>query len=401
VSRRSPSRSPRSRPRALWRAHDALLRDPRQIVAQWWDAAAPQPELLAQRVRGAFWDVLKEAGGTLFVSREYEHLLLCLRAEKGGGRVSWLRLPHPSGLAVDERRGRLHVASTRNPNVLFEFAPATGFLGEEPGDETLRGALLPVSARYLPGRLYLHDLAFVGGALHGSACGINAIVRFPEAGGFRPVWWPRSIDAPAGPRFDRNYLQLNSIAAGRTLKESFFSASAAVPSARRPGQRNFPVDGRGVLFSGRNRDVVATGLTRPHSARLHGGRVWVANSGYGELGVVAGDRFEALARLPGWTRGLACRGGVAFVGTSRVIPRFRSYAPGLDEDKSRTGVHAVDLRTGRVLGSLFWPGGNQIFAVELAGALKTTGFPPASKGQAGGERLRRFHFGGLASQVLP
>ena len=48
-----------------------------------------------------------------------------------------------------------------------------------------------------------------------------------------------------------------------------------MPSARRPGHLNFPVDGRGVIFSGRTRDVVATGLTRPHSARLHEGTITV------------------------------------------------------------------------------------------------------------------------------
>ena len=383
-------------PKAHWAAHDGVLRDPRQIVAQWWEEAAPPPELLAHRVRGAFWDALRRAGGTLFVSREYEHLLLCLQATRTGGRVSWLRLPHPSGLAVDGARGRLHVASTRNPNLLYEFAPARGANvrdGRGAGRSgRASGFLLPVSARYLPGRLYLHDLAFVGGTLHAAACGINAIVRFPARGGFEPVWWPRAIDARGEPRFDRNYLQLNSIAAGRSLKDSAFSASASVPSGRRPGQRHFPVDGRGVLFSGRTREVLATGLTRPHSARLHAGRVWVANSGYGEFGVANGGRFEAIARLPGWTRGVCLRGRTAFVGTSRVIPRFRAYAPGLREADSRTGVHAVDLRTGRTIGSLLWPAGNQIFAVELAtGALRTSGFP-SGRGRDGGGRLRRFYY---------
>ncbi len=57
-----------------------------------------------------------------------------------------------------------------------------------------------------------------------------------------------------------------------------------------------------------------------------------------------------------------------------MIPRFSRYAPGLDLDKSTCGVHAVDVQTGVVLGSLTWPYGNQIFAVEAVESRLTTGF---------------------------
>jgi hypothetical protein len=48
------------------------------------------------------------------------------------------------------------------------------------------------------------------------------------------VWWPRTLRALGRRAFARNYLQLNSIAAGTTLRGSFFTASADTPSRRRP-----------------------------------------------------------------------------------------------------------------------------------------------------------------------
>ena len=360
----------------LWARHNAEWRDGAQITSQWQEAAATDGALLRYKVRGRFWETLAETGMTLLVSREYEHMLVALRADALGTKVTFMRLPHPSGIAVDRARGVVYVASTRNPNQVYDLAPVTSL--RERLDVDLfpleDRPLVPVRSRFLPGSLYLHDLALIGRALYATAVGENAIVRLYDDARVERVWWPRAIEGPGGPIFGQNYIQLNSIAAGRTLKGSYFSASADRMGARRPGHRNFAVDGRGVIFSGATREVFARGLTRPHSARIHGGRIWVANSGYGELGVAERGAFTPVARLPGWTRGLCFQDSVAFVATSRVIPRFSRYAPGLDLDKSSCGVHAVDLRTGVVLGSLTWPYGNQIFAVEAVESRLTTGF---------------------------
>jgi len=360
---------------AMWAHHHALLRDPHQIVSQWHQASEIEPVLLEAHVRGAWWDTLEEAGITLLVTREYEHLVLACCVHTGRPRLSYLHLPHPNGMAVDHKRKRIFIASTRNPNVVFDFAPSTGAVAGRRDEAEQAGQLLPIRARYLPGCLYTHDLALVGGDLYANAAGLNAVVRLPEDGGFELAWWPRCIDGDQGPRVDKNYIQLNSIAPGRSLKDSYFTASAAAPSRRRPGHLNFPVDRRGVVFSGATREVVGAGLTRPHSARQRGRQVWVDNSGYGELGRIIDGQFEPVIKLPGWTRGLCFHGDIAFVGTSRVIPKYRCYAPGLDPDRCETGVHAVDLKTGKILGSILWPNGNQIFAIEAVNQDLTIGFP--------------------------
>ena len=382
---------------ALWARHDAQWRSPAQIVGFWESAAGVDPGILRHRVVGPWWELLAELGITLLVTREYEHLAVAMCVDGGRPLVSYLRVPHPSGLAADRERGRVFVASTRNPNQVVTLRPVDGLpSGDDRGrGAPLTGKLIPVRAAVLPGSLYLHDLALIGGKLHANAVGQNAVVRLGDDGGYERVWWPNCIEAAAGPAFDRNHLQLNSIAAGRTVASSFFSASADRPLRLRPGHRRFPVDRRGVVFSGRTGEPICRGLTRPHSARLHGRRIWVANSGYGELGVVSQGRFEPATKLPGWTRGLCIvdRGRtVAFVGTSRVIPRFRQYAPGLDVDDSVCGVHAVELATGRTLAALVWPGGNQTFAIDWLPAAESTGFPFAAGRPPGERRLRSLFY---------
>ncbi len=377
----------------LWARHDAEWRDPAQIASQWQEAAETDRRLLRHTVRGAWWETL-EGAGTLLVTREYEHLVMALRVSEKGPAISYMPLPHPSGLAVDRARGIVYLASTRIPNQVYDLVPATGYLPrlDVQSEPLAERPLIPVRSRFFPGCLYLHDLALIKGALHASAVGQNAIVRLSEDGGYERVWWPRCIETDAGPLFGRNHIQLNSIAAGPDLKTSFFSASLDRLSARRPGHQHLPVDGRGVIFSGATREPVARGLTRPHSARLHNGRIWVANSGYGEVGIVEDGGFATIARLPGWTRGLCFYGDIAFVGTSRVIPRFRQYAPGLDVDGSLCGVHAVDTHSGQVLGSLIWPFGNQVFALACVPSQVASGLPFAAGAKRATTREKKLFY---------
>lgn len=352
---------------ARFQADHQAWRDPADVVAQWRDAGAVDSSLLDAEVTGPWWQILAEAGVTLLVSREYEHLLTGLSMASGSPRVSYLRLPHPSGIAFDAASGQVHVASTRNPNVLYTLRPADRLLPRR--DLESNGfagrVLMPASARFLPGSTYLHDLAMIGAKLHASAVGENAIVALPVGCDSQRVWWPSCIEGTAGADFGLNHLQLNGIAAGRSLAESYFTASKDDLLGARPGQIDFAPEGRGVVFSGATRSPMTRGLTRPHSPRFVGGALWVANSGFG--GIVncgAGGSKELVVRLPGWTRGLCSIGDIAIAGTSRIIPRFRAYAPGLDPDQCVCGLHAVDVKTGSILASLVWPAGNQIFAIE-------------------------------------
>jgi uncharacterized protein (TIGR03032 family) len=420
----------------MWTRHAADWRDTAQVCTQWREAADTDPRLLESRASKGWWPTLEQLGITLFVTREYEHLALALSAPKGRPRTTYLPIPHPSGLAVDRKERKVYLASTRNPNQVYAFKPLTAgpcsrskgsptqarspragdAVSGEPltagpgsrskgsptqarspragdavsGEPVLQRAdaktsahpgspLMPATCAYYPGSLYIHDLALVGGKLYANAVGHNAVVRLSDGNGFERVWWPKCIEVKGSPVFSRNHIQLNSIAAGRDLAHSFFSASSDKIGRLRPGHLRYPVDGRGVIFSGATREPICTGLTRPHSARVRGPlgnrEIWVDNSGYGEVGLIKDGRLQVVRRLPGWTRGLSIVGDVAFVGTSRIIPKYACYAPGLDASSSVCAIHAVSCKTGNLLGSLEWPYGNQIFALDWIPASVTTGFP--------------------------
>jgi uncharacterized protein (TIGR03032 family) len=112
----------------------------------------------------------------------------------------------------------------------------------------------------------------------------------------------------------------------------------------------------GVIVDVPSAEVVAAGLSMPHSPRWHDGRLWVLESGRGELGVVdlESGRTETVAELPGFTRGLAFAGRTAFVGLSQIRESATfGDLPLTQRLKERLcGVWMVDLVRGEIEGFL-------------------------------------------------
>jgi uncharacterized protein (TIGR03032 family) len=370
---------------ALFEDDGRALRDPAQVIPLPSVAPFAVGDRLAHRVRGDFWGLLGSLNIRLLVTREYEHLLLSIGVSATGRPdISWLPLPHPSGVAVDRNTGHVTVALTRNPNQLLTLAARPG------GEDGARGVLLPAHTTFFPGSTYLHDLAYIGNRLHATAVGKNHVAELSEDGSLMPAWWPAIMDRDGSPDTRRNWLQLNSIAAGPSLEDSFFTASTSRRLRYPPGHLRFASDRQGVVYSGRTRDVMASGLTRPHSARLDGSSLWVDNSGYGTVGVIQEGVYAPVRKLPGWTRGLCIRSNVAFVGTSRLLPAFAHYAPGVRT--ATCGIHAIDTTTGEMLASITWPMGNQIFAIEWIDAGSTAGLPYNRARSAQTAQLRDLFF---------
>lgn len=335
-------------------------------------------KLLETREVGNFWGLLDQLGISLAVTREYEHFALLLGGGKGDPLQSPLPLPHPSGMAYDEISGDLIISSTRTPNLIFwckRVKPEDYSREIVPQDISfLKGDLfLPYRSTLLPGTLYIHEIALMGGELYANITGHNFIAKLGKMGGWERVWWPSKLDTLGNDGFRQNFFQLNSIAAGSSPDNSFYTAFSDLTDGSKPWKQGYGPKGKGVIFSGKSRDVLHRGLTCPHSVRIKNSKMWVCNSGYGELGSISGHetddaaltRFHSATTLPGFTRGLAFAGDYAFVGLSRVIAQYEAYAPGITPEKSECAIYAVDLRNGAVAGGLVWEHGYQVFDIQV------------------------------------
>jgi uncharacterized protein (TIGR03032 family) len=174
----------------------------------------------------------------------------------------------------------------------------------------------------------------------------NCLATLAERDSFTPIWRPPFISRLAAE--DRCHLNGLGLRDGKARYMTAVSASDIAD-----GWRDRRRDG-GVVIDIAADQIIARGLSMPHSPRFYRGKIWLLNSGTGSFGSLhpaTGD-FQPLALCPGYLRGLAFAGDYAIVGLSR--PRHDKTFSGLALDETlaakgaaaRCGLQVIDLQTG-------------------------------------------------------
>ena len=108
----------------------------------------------------------------------------------------------------------------------------------------------------------------------------------------------------------------------------------------------------------------------PHSPRWYDGRLWVLNSGAGELLLVDPDSgtSNVVAQLPGYLRGLSFVGPYAIVGMCKI--REKHIFGGLPiqqrVNQLQCGIAIIDLRHGNCVGQFeFTSGCEELYDVQF------------------------------------
>lgn len=163
---------------------------------------------------------------------------------------------------------------------------------------------------------------------------------------FKPIWKPPFIGKIAGE--DRCHLNGLAMVDG----EPGFVTAVGV-SDMADGWRDQRVGG-GIVMDVKTGEIVCEGLTMPHSPRLYRDLLWVLNSGEGDLGIVTPEKgkFEPVAWLPGYARGLAFVDEFAIVGLSSPRDGSKTFQ-GLPLDerlaekngKPWCAIAVIDLKT--------------------------------------------------------
>jgi uncharacterized protein (TIGR03032 family) len=293
---------------------------------------------------------LEVTGGCLALTTYQSSKVLFVFVDRQSRKLSVFErtIERPMGLAA--RDGRLAVASLYQ---IYTFVDAI-----EPGGPTgPKDAVFVPQISHFTGDLDAHDLAYdADGRLVFVNTLFSCLATVSETHSFRPLWKPPFISRLAAE--DRCHLNGMAMRDGRA---AFVTAVGRGDVA--DSWRDVRRDG-GVVIDVATGEIVCAGLSMPHSPRWHQGRLFVLNSGTGEFGAVDPEagRFNPVAFVPGYARGLAFVGDHAVIGLS--APRQNRTFEGLalqerlDDQgmRHRCGLQVVDLRSGDVVHWLTFEG---------------------------------------------
>lgn len=303
-----------------------------------------------------FTDLLAQLGVTLLVTTYQAGKLMAVRAREG--RVSTLLRTFDQAMGLAIEPGRMAVG-TRHTIWFLRDAPDIAPQLEPHGVHD--ACYVPRSA-HVTGDIRIHEMAFGQEGLWFVNTRFSTLCTLDDGYSFVPRWRPPFISALAAE--DRCHLNGLVMQGGRPRY-----VTALGESDQPQGWRADRVAG-GVIIDVPSNQIVARGLSMPHSPRLHGGHLWVLNSGQGELAVIdpANGQVRSVARFPGYTRGLAFHDRYAFIGLSRIREKKEFGGLPLEQrgGELKCGVWVMNIQTGELAGFMeFQAGCEEIFAVEV------------------------------------
>lgn len=316
-----------------------------------------EPEAAVRSVNtSSFASLLERLGISLAVSTYQAGKLMLLRARNGKLNAHFRTFSMPMGVAGNRHRlvvgSRTSILDFRNDSSAAKKINPSGSCD----------TCYLTRRMHVTGDIRIHDVALAGDEIWFVNTRFSCLCTLDQEHSFVPRWRPAFVSAIVPE--DRCHLNGLAVADNRPRYVTCHAASN-----EEAGWRSDKAAG-GCLIDVDTNEFVLRGLSMPHSPRCYAGHVWLLESGQGSLARVdvKGQRWETVAKLPGFTRGLDFYQHYAFVGLSRVRESaVFSGIPITDRpDERQCGVWVIDLRTGKVEGFVrFEAGVHEIFAVQV------------------------------------
>ena len=310
-------------------------------------------------------ELLEELNGSLLISTYQAGKLVVVGSHQQQLTLSFHNFDRPMGMAIDRQANSMAVAARNKVWFLQNARDIASQLEPAGGHEA---CYLTRSAQ-VTGEIQAHEMAFAGDELWIVNTLFSCLCKLHPDYSFVPQWQPPFVSALAPE--DRCHLNGLAMLDGKP-KYVTAMAESDTPGGWRPNKVR-----TGCLIDVESGQTVAGGFAMPHSPRVHVGQVWLLDSGRGALVRVdpASGHVDTVARFPGYTRGLAMMGNLAFVGLSKIRETSTFGGVPIAEDRQRLkcGVGIVNLQTGKLAGQLeFTSGVDEIFDVSLLAGTRLT-----------------------------
>ena len=305
--------------------------------------------------------LLRQLGASLLVTTYQAGKLVMVRDEGDHLNTHYRSFPSPMGLALADGGGKLALGTTLQ---VWEFRDNRDVARRLEPAGRHDACFLPRRS-HVTGNVLIHEMAYgANRELWLVNTRFSCLATLDPESSFTPRWRPPFVSElePS----DRCHLNGLGMVDGKPKYVTALGETNEMHGWRPNKARG------GVLMDVDTGAVLCRGLSMPHSPRWYGGRLWVCESGSGTLGTVDLNtgKYEAVAAVPGFTRGLDFAGDLALVGLSQV--RESAVFSGIEiterlaPEERTCGVCVVDLRTGEPVALLkFTSGVQEVFAVAL------------------------------------
>lgn len=320
--------------------------------------STPQLEPLRSVHTTSFPQILNQCGISLLVTTYQAGRLVVLRANGTVLNTHFRNFPKPMGLATSAKGNRLAIGLATE---IAEFTNMPAVASKAPPEGKHDACFMPRST-YVTGNIQIHEMAFANDELWFINTSFSCLCTRGEGYSFRPQWRP-SFVSHLVPE-DRCHLNGMALVDGQIRY-----VTALGETNTRGGWRENKRNG-GILIDVPRNEVLLRGLSMPHSPRWYNGQLWLLESGAGTIGTVdlRAGVYRPIAELPGYTRGVAFYGPLAFIGLSQVRESaVFSGIPLVERLQERTcGVWVVNIQTGATVAFVqFEDAVQEIFAVEV------------------------------------
>ena len=307
--------------------------------------------------------IFAEGNFSLLVTTYQAGKLVVLRNNGGVLNTHFRNFRKPMGLAV--QGGKLAIGCNID---IWEFHNVPAVCPRLDEADEFKDHSFQHDACFLPrrshntGDVQIHEMAWGNDELWFVNTSFSCLATRSESNSFEPRWRPDYINQLS----PGDNCHLNGLA----LRDSRVRYVTALGETNTPGGwRENKRDG-GLIIDVDSNEIIARGLSMPHSPRWYRDRLWVLESGNGGIGTIdlKSGRYEEIAQLPGFTRGLSFLGPLAFVGLSQVRESaVFSGIPLVERLEERTcGVWAINIETGQTVAFCrFEDSVQEIFAVEI------------------------------------
>lgn len=312
----------------------------------------------ASRYTPGFVELLESSNSSLAITTYKSGNLIIARVDKGAIDTSVHFFDRPMGLAVDGER--LAVGTSQAIRSFWnqrDLAPRVNQV-----DLPNHDAVFVPTTSSQTGDIAIHEMDYDStGTLWFVNTKFSCLSTQDFKNSFNVAWKPKWVTDLAPE--DRCHLN------GLAMKDGKPKWVTALSQTNIQGGWREHKGSGGVIIDVDSDQVVASGLSMPHSPRWHNNQLWVLQAGKGLLSRVdlSSGRVSDVCAVPGFARGLTFAGKYALIGLSQVRETVFTGLPITETAEERNcGVWAVDTESGKVVAFLKFEGAVQeIFDVKL------------------------------------